>query len=74
MEKIFEGIEFDHKIGQKLGWNDKLWVENARIFSLLDLLSYLNAYHANHKTHLALHASPPVGKKPTNFCRINFFT
>ena len=38
---IFGGVESDRRIGQKLGLNDKLWVENWRIFSLFDLLNYL---------------------------------
>ena len=38
-ENNFGGVEFDRGIGQNLGWNDKLWVENWWIFSLLDLLN-----------------------------------
>ena len=35
-------MEFGRRIGQNLGWNDKLWVENWIVFSLLELLNYLN--------------------------------
>ena len=35
-------VRFDRNIGQNLGLNDKLWFENWLIFSVLDLLNYLN--------------------------------